>query len=330
MRDAFTSWFAATERTVTLYLAGRQPVRPPAPTRSTRSSTAISRPAASAGPAWDRSRSPASRTPWAGARSAASPTSLPRTCASTTPPISTACAASGTRRALRPRPGLKAVDLFDAVARRPHQGDLDHGHQSGRQHAARRARARGAGSLPFRRRQRLLGRPTRRRSPMSCCRPPAGARRTARSPIPSAASRASAPSAPPPGEARARLVDHRRSGAAHGLGTTLSPTTSRPQIFREHAALSAFENDGARAFDLGALAGAERRRIRAARAVQWPAARGRRGAGAAASSRDGIFPTPDRRARFVADALESAGSRRRAGAIPSCSTPAASAISGTR
>ena len=42
----------------------------------------------------------------------------------------------------------------------------------------------------------IAGRPTPPRLPMSCCPPPAGARRTAPSPIPNAASRASAPSAP--------------------------------------------------------------------------------------------------------------------------------------
>ena len=47
--------------------------------------------------------------------------------------------------------------MFDAVARRPDQGALDSQHQSGRQHAARRAGARGAWRLPVCRRQRLLG-----------------------------------------------------------------------------------------------------------------------------------------------------------------------------
>ncbi len=53
---------------------GRQSIVLRAPTRSTPSSTAIWPPAASAGPAWDRSPSLGSRTPWVAARSAASPT----------------------------------------------------------------------------------------------------------------------------------------------------------------------------------------------------------------------------------------------------------------
>ncbi len=69
-----------------------------APTRSTPSSTAISRPGASAGPARDRSRSPASPTPWADARSAGSPTSSPPIWASRRLK-SIACGGSGTRRA---------------------------------------------------------------------------------------------------------------------------------------------------------------------------------------------------------------------------------------
>ena len=87
-----------------------------APTRSTPSSTAISPPAASAGPAWGRSRSPASPTRWAGARSAGSPISSPRTWAS--------------RRRYRPRAPLleraahgdargpaRPCEMFDAIAR---------------------------------------------------------------------------------------------------------------------------------------------------------------------------------------------------------------------
>ena len=71
----------------------------PAPTRSTPSSTAIWRRAASASPAWAPSRSPASRTRWAGARSAASPTCWPRIWTSRTPRTARGCRTSGARRA---------------------------------------------------------------------------------------------------------------------------------------------------------------------------------------------------------------------------------------
>ena len=221
--ETFYDLFAATERVLTVFSPGRQPVARPAPTRSTRSSTAISPPAGSAGRAWDRSRSPASPTRWAGARSAAWPTSSPRICASTIRPTSTAlrpllAGAAHWRR----KPGLKAVDMFDAVARRPDQGDLDRGDQSRRQHAARRPGARGAGSAARSSSSPIAGRPTPRRF-ADVVLPAAGwgekdgtvtnsERRISRQ----RAFRA------PPGEARARLVDQfaevgRRMGWARRL-----------------------------------------------------------------------------------------------------------------
>ena len=133
---------------------GRQPVGAPAPTRSTRSSIAISRPAASASRAWGRSPSPASPTRWAAARSAASPTCSPRTWSSTTPEHrahrAAVLASPRHRRQARPQ-GRRHVPRG---RRRPHQGDLDHGDQPGRQHAGGRRRARSARPLPVRRRLR--------------------------------------------------------------------------------------------------------------------------------------------------------------------------------
>jgi assimilatory nitrate reductase catalytic subunit len=61
-------------------------------------------------------------------------------------------------------------------------------------------------------------------------------------------------------------------------------------IFREHAALSAFENDGARLFDLGALAELSRQNYDALAPVQW---------GARRFFGNGVFPTEDGKARFV-------------------------------
>ena len=65
---------------------------------------------------------------------------------------------------------------------------------------------------------------------------------------------------PPPGEAKPDwwIVDAGR--APHGLRRGVSPIASAADIFREHAALSAFENDGRRDFDLGGLARHRRRR----------------------------------------------------------------------
>jgi len=65
-------------------------------------------------------------------------------------------------------------------------------------------------------------------------------------------------------------------------------------VFREHAQLSAFENDGARQFNLAALIDAD---YDALEPVQWQGAR---------LFADGRFSTPDRRARFVAVRQEAA------------------------
>ena len=73
---------------------------------------------------------------------------------------------------------------------------------------------------------------------------------------------------------------------------------SAADIFREHAALSAFENDGTRDFDLGALAGVSDASFDALDPVIWPCREGK-----SAETRffaEGGFFTPDRKARFVA------------------------------
>jgi len=72
---------------------------------------------------------------------------------------------------------------------------------------------------------------------------------------------------------------------------------SPADIFREHAALSGFENDGARAFDIGALAGLSDAEYDALAPTQWPRPRG--GAGGKRLFAEGGFFHPDRRGRFV-------------------------------
>ena len=49
---------------------------------------------------------------------------------------------------------------------------------------------------------------------------------------------------------------------------------SAADVFREHAALSAFENDGTRDFDIGALAPLSDDEFNALDPVQWPARAG--------------------------------------------------------
>ena len=74
---------------------------------------------------------------------------------------------------------------------------------------------------------------------------------------------------------------------------------SAADVFREHAALSAFENDGTRDFDIGALADLSDEDFDALKPVQWP----RRAGGTEDATRlfaDGVFFTSDQRARMVA------------------------------
>ncbi len=71
-------------------------------------------------------------------------------------------------------------------------------------------------------------------------------------------------------------------------------------IFREHAALSAFENDGTRDFDLSGLTALSDGAYEALAPVQWPVRAP--GEGRARLFAQGGFFTPDRRARFVAPA----------------------------
>ena len=74
---------------------------------------------------------------------------------------------------------------------------------------------------------------------------------------------------------------------------------SPADIFAEHAALSAFENNGTRAFDIGAFSGVDKNRFDRMPPFQWP----RPNPDAPAETRffsDGQFFTPDRKAQFVA------------------------------
>jgi assimilatory nitrate reductase catalytic subunit len=70
-------------------------------------------------------------------------------------------------------------------------------------------------------------------------------------------------------------------------------------IFREHAALSAFENEGARDFDIGGLAPIDDEAFNRLDPVQWPV-RESDGRGEARFFANGGFFTPDRKARLIA------------------------------
>jgi assimilatory nitrate reductase catalytic subunit len=68
-------------------------------------------------------------------------------------------------------------------------------------------------------------------------------------------------------------------------------------IFREHAALSAFENKGDRLFDIGALSALDDSAYETFEPKLWPQSKKRNAANRLLA--DGRFPTPDGRARFV-------------------------------
>ncbi len=97
----------------------------------------------------------------------------------------------------------------------------------------------------------------------------------------------------PPGQARAdwRIVADvaARMGHAEAFGWRTSA-----EVFREYARLTAFENDGARFLDLSALTTAS---YDAMAPVQWPV---REAGGTARLFTDGRFQTTDGRARMVA------------------------------
>ena len=98
-----------------------------------------------------------------------------------------------------------------------------------------------------------------------------------------------------PGEARpdwwALAEVGRRMGWAGAFGWT-----SAADVFREHAALTAFENGGERPLDLAGLAGVSDVEYDALEPVTWPVTEARAGGRLFA---EGGFPTPDGRARLV-------------------------------
>jgi assimilatory nitrate reductase catalytic subunit len=87
--------------------------------------------------------------------------------------------------------------------------------------------------------------------------------------------------------------------------------TSEADVFREHARLSTFENEGARDFDIGALASLSDQDFDKMAPVQWPVREG-----AENSPRffaEGGFFTADRKARFVAPDIPALRSETHAG-----------------
>ena len=105
-----------------------------------------------------------------------------------------------------------------------------------------------------------------------------------------------------PGSARAdwRVL----AEVAHRMGFAEAFDYPGPAaVFREHAALSAFENEGGRLFDIGALATISDADYDAMAPVTWPCRASSGASDAPPAGRllgQGRFPTDDGRARFVA------------------------------
>jgi assimilatory nitrate reductase catalytic subunit len=106
---------------------------------------------------------------------------------------------------------------------------------------------------------------------------------------------------PPPGQAKPDwwIV----SAVAQRLGFAEAFSYgSEADVFREHAALSGFENAGTRDFDLGGLAAISDHDYGALEPVQWPVRAGQPQGTQPSEKRffaQGGFFTPDRKARFV-------------------------------
>jgi len=101
----------------------------------------------------------------------------------------------------------------------------------------------------------------------------------------------------PPGEARPDWWIITQVARRMGFGDHF-PYTSPAQIFREHARLSGFENNGTRAFDIGGLAHLDDPAYDALAPIQWPVPEAaHRGTARMFTGR--AFYTPSGRARFV-------------------------------
>ena len=87
--------------------------------------------------------------------------------------------------------------------------------------------------------------------------------------------------------------------------------TSAADVFREHAALSAFENNGSRDFDIGALASLSDEDYDALGPVQWPLRESE--APVQRFFADGQFYTNDRKGRFIAPEVPALRSETTAG-----------------
>jgi assimilatory nitrate reductase catalytic subunit len=115
---------------------------------------------------------------------------------------------------------------------------------------------------------------------------------------------------PAPGEARPDWWILSEVAKRFGFGAAFD-YKSAADIFREHAALSAFENNGSRDFDIGDLTALSDDAFDAMTPVQWPVREG--GMPQARFFASGGFYSSDRKARFIAPEIPALRSETSAG-----------------
>src|SRR5664279_3231285 len=115
----------------------------------------------------------------------------------------------------------------------------------------------------------------------------------------------------PPGETRPDWWIVSEVAKRLGFGAAFD-FNSAADVFREHAALSAFENNGLRDFDIGALTALSDDAFDAMAPVQWPMRSGET-EGQQRFFAEGGFFTNDRKARFIAPEIPALRSETTAG-----------------
>ncbi len=113
------------------------------------------------------------------------------------------------------------------------------------------------------------------------------------------------------GRGEAGLVDHLRGREAPGLHARRSISTSAHEIFSEHARLSGAGNDGSRAFDISGLRGLDRDGVRRARARFSGRCRSQATPGTAAPVERRTLLPPGRQGALRADDAARAGQSHR-------------------
>jgi assimilatory nitrate reductase catalytic subunit len=120
----------------------------------------------------------------------------------------------------------------------------------------------------------------------------------------------------PPGQVRPDWWQFAEVGRRMGWAAAFGWQTPA-QVFREHAALSGYANGGRRVFDISAMADLDAAGFEAMQPFRWPLPAGASSEGGRLFAQGG-FPTPDGRARFVPtryQALPAAGLRLNTGRV---------------